>query len=277
MVQTAEQASQAVVTAEDLRLKVAISCRILGMLGLVRESTGHVSARIPGTDEMWIRCRGGDECGITFTGLHNVRRVNFDGEGPGLGSEHAAPNETAIHGEIYRARPEVQAVVHAHPPYALLCGITNLEFRPLFGAYDPSALRIVLQGVPVFNRSVTVTNPALAAEMLGAMGERDVVLMKGHGITVTGPSVEAATTQAIRFDNLAQIMWQVALSGRQADELSPQDMAVFTRMRGGEAGGLARESGRRWMDLPGVETWGWKHYVKLLQVSNIGLPDDTWG
>ena len=45
--------------ADDLRFKVATSSRILGMQGLVRESTGHVSARIPGKDEMWIRCRGG--------------------------------------------------------------------------------------------------------------------------------------------------------------------------------------------------------------------------
>jgi ribulose-5-phosphate 4-epimerase/fuculose-1-phosphate aldolase len=260
-------------TAQDLRLKVAISCRILGMLGLVRDSTGHVSARIPGTNEMWIRCRGGDELGLEFTGLHNVRRVNFDGEGPGLGTEHAAPNETAIHGEIYKARPEVQAVVHAHPPYALLCGITGLEYRPVFGAFDPSALNIALKGVPIYPRAITITNPELGADLIKVMGDRDVVLMKGHGITVTAGTVEAATTQAIRFDQLSQIMWQLALSGRQAPDLSPEDMAVFNRPRGGNA-----EGGRRggWASLSGVETWGWKHYVKLLQVNNIGLPDDTW-
>jgi ribulose-5-phosphate 4-epimerase/fuculose-1-phosphate aldolase len=272
MTQTAERYGASVETAQELRLKVAISCRILGMLGLVRDTTGHVSARIPGTDEMWIRCRGGDEYGLIFTGLHNIRRVSFDGEGPGLGPDHAAPNETAIHGEIYRAKPEVQAVVHAHPPYALLCGITGLEFRPIIGAYDPSALNIALRGVPVFPRSVTVTNAALAAEMLAAMGERDVVLMRGHGITVTGRTVEQVTSQAIRFDSLAQIMWQVALSGRHAPDISQEDIAHFTREgRGGRIGG-----GRTWMSLPGVETWGWKQHVKLLQVSGIGLPDDTW-
>ena len=256
-------------SVDELRLKVATACRILGMLGLVRESTGHVSARIPGTDEMWIRCRGGDECGLTFTGLHNVRRTTFDGEGPGLGMAHAAPNETAIHGEIYRARPQAQAVVHAHPPYALLCGVTNLAFQPVFGAFDPSALNIILKGVPVFPRSVTVTNARLGAEMLAAMGDRDVVLMKGHGITVYGPTVEAATTLAIKFDSVANIMWQIALSGRTADNISPEDMAQYTRPSRGES----RDRGG-WAGLPGVETWGWKYYVKLLQANNIGLPDD---
>lgn len=268
-----ESTAARVESAEDLRLKVAISCRILGMLGLVQGSTGHVSARIPGTDEMWIRCRGGDECGLMFTGLHNVRRVNFDGEGPGLGAEHASPNETAIHGEIYRAHPEVQAVVHAHPHYALLCGITRLEFRPVFGAFDPSALSIVTQGVPVFPRAVTVTNKQIAVDMLAAMGQRDVLLMQGHGITVTGATVESATTLAIRFDRLAQIMWELARSGLPCPEISAEDMAYYGS---GAARGGERTGRRGWRDMAGVETWGWKYYVKMLQVNNIGLPDDTW-
>ena len=89
----------------ELRMKVATSCRVLGMLGLVNESTGHVCTRVPGTDEMWIRCRGGDELGLTFTGIHNIRRTDFDGNGPHVGDKHGSPNETPIHGEIYRAHP----------------------------------------------------------------------------------------------------------------------------------------------------------------------------
>ncbi len=254
--------------ADDLRFKVATSSRILGMQGLVRESTGHVSARIPGKNEMWIRCRGGNEQGIMFTGLHNVRRTDFDGEGPGVGAAHASPNETAIHGEIYRARPDVQAVVHAHPYYALMAGVTDLEFKPIFGGYDPSSLSIVLKGVPVYPHAATVTNKKLAADMLASMGDRDVVLMKGHGITVATTSVEQATALAIRFDRLAQIMWELALSGRPATELSGADLARYDR--------AARTSppATGWSAIEGAENFAWNHYVKLLEVSNIGLPDD---
>jgi ribulose-5-phosphate 4-epimerase/fuculose-1-phosphate aldolase len=107
--------------------------------------------------------------------------------------------------------------------------VTNLEFRPVFGAYDPSALQIVLKGVPVFPRSVSIVNKQLAADLLACMGDRDVVLMKGHGITVTGKSLEEATSQAIRFDRLARVMWELATSGRQADEISPEDVARYDR------------------------------------------------
>ena len=252
---------------DDIRMKVAISCRILGMLGLMNESTGHVSARVPGADEMWLRCRGGDECGIAFTGVHNIRRVDFDGKGPGLGDTHAAPDETPVHGEIYRAHPEVQAVVHAHPYYTLLCGITDLEFRPVFGAYDPSSLDIVLKGVPVFPRAVTVVNKELASAMLQSMGQRNVLLMRGHGITVTGPSIQQATALAIRFNRVARIMWEIQMSGRQASNLSDIDMARYDGRERPVRGGWRNK-------LQGAENFAWNHYVKLLQANNIGLPDD---
>ena len=253
---------------DELRMKVAVSCRILGMRGLVEGSTGHVSARIPGTDEMWIRCRGGAEAGLTFTGIHNIRRTDFDGKGPGVDSAHASPNETAIHGEIYRAHPEVMSVVHAHPYYALMCGVTRLEFRPVFGAYDPASLAMVMAGVPVFPRAVTVTNKELGADMLEAMGDRDVLLMQGHGITATGPSVEQVTSLAIRFDRTAKIMWDIVISGREAPVISDEDMARYDRRD------RAPEARTGWRALEGTEKFGWNHDLRLLEANNIGLPDD---
>lgn len=251
---------------EELRWKVAAACRILGTLGLVRESTGHVSARIPGTDEMWVRCRGGDERGLMFTDLDNVRRVNFDGEGPGMGDRHAKPNETPIHGEIYRAYPEVQSVVHAHPYYALLCGVTDVQYKPVFAAYDPASLSIILKGVPIYERSATVVNKEMGTEMVGAMGDRDVLLMRGHGITVSGGSVEAATVQAIRFDRLSQIMWEIAASGREPIEIGKEDRARYERV------GQGPRPAAGWASLAGAESWTWNHYLELLRVYNVGLP-----
>jgi ribulose-5-phosphate 4-epimerase/fuculose-1-phosphate aldolase len=251
---------------DELRWKVATSCRILGMQGLVRESTGHVSARIPGTDEMFVRCRGGDERGLLFTDVDNVRRVDFDGNGPGMGDRHARPNETPIHGEIYRAHPEVQAIVHAHPYYALMCGVTDLQYRPVFAAYDPSSLSIILKGVPIFEQSATVENKEQGADMLAAMGDRDILLMRGHGITVSGGSVEKVTTQAIKFDQLSRIMWDIALSGREPIEIRDEDRKRYEGM------GRGPRATSGWASLEGSDSWGWNHYVELLRVQNIGVP-----
>jgi ribulose-5-phosphate 4-epimerase/fuculose-1-phosphate aldolase len=181
---------------EELREKVAVSCRILAMEGLVDEILGHVSVRIAGVDEMWIRCRSSEEEGVRYTTADAVRRVDFDGRGPHKGEQYQVPNELPIHGEIYKRRPEVGCVIHAHPKEALICGITELEFRPILGAFNITAMRMALEGIPVFPRSYLVNRPELATPLIEIMAEKSICLMKGHGITVTGKTVEEATVRA---------------------------------------------------------------------------------
>jgi hypothetical protein len=118
--------------------------------------------------------------------------------------------------------------------------------------------------VPIFPRAVTVINKQLAAEMLAAMGDRDVVLMQGHGITVYSSSVETATALAIRFDRMAQIMWNLAQSGLKAYDIAEQDMP---RRRDPQQG-PQRLPLRSWGELEGTELWPWKYYVRLLSQQN---------
>jgi len=165
-------------STEELREKVAISCRILAMEGLVDEILGHVSARIADADEMWIRCRSLEEEGVRYTTVEAIRRVNFDGKGSHRGEPYQVPNELSIHGEIYKKRPDVGCVIHAHPKEALICGITELEFRPIFGAFNITAMRMALEGIPVFAHSYLINRPELAAPMIEIMGEKSICLMQ---------------------------------------------------------------------------------------------------
>lgn len=238
--------------------------RILGMHGLVREITGHVSARIPGTNEMFIRCRGGNERGLLYTDIQQIRRLDFNGQGPGLGEGYMAPFELPIHGEMYKARPEVQAVVHAHPYAAVMCGILGLEFRPIFGAFDPGGLSIAAQGLPVYPRSILISRPELGTDLVAAMGHRDCCLMKGHGITAVGPSVEAATILALRLENLARMILEIAHLGREAPSISPEDLQAFGYLGAGAARGPG---------IPRGEEWVWSHYVQVLR-DGVGVPPD---
>ncbi|HZT07564.1 MAG TPA: class II aldolase/adducin family protein [Chloroflexota bacterium] len=247
-----------------LRQKVAISMRILGMEGLVKDITGHVSARIPGTNEMFIRCRGGNERGLMYTDVQQIRRLDFDGKGDGLGADFMAPLELPIHGENYKARPEVAAVVHAHPHAAVLCGILGLEFKPIFGAYDPGAMGIAAKGLPVYPRSVLINRQELGQDLVAAMGPRDCCLMKGHGITAVGPSVEAATLLALRLERLAEMILEIAHLGREAPSISQEDLEAFGYVDG-------RAPTRA--NIPRGEEWVWAHYVKLVEDS-VGIPAD---
>jgi len=235
-------------SSKELQEKVAVSCRILAMEGLVEGLLGHVSVRIPGTNEMLIRCRSQKEQGVRYTTADAIRRVDFDGHGPHLGEHYRVPNELPIHGEIYKKRLEAGCVIHAHPPDALICGITGLEFRPIFGAFNIPALRMALEGIPIFPRSCLIARAELAAPMIDIMGQKNICLMKGHGITVTGKTVEEATVRALNFNTLARITLQVALTGRKAPDIGVEDIQELPDL------------GSTFNDL-----WVWRCYVKKLQ------------
>jgi ribulose-5-phosphate 4-epimerase/fuculose-1-phosphate aldolase len=241
---------------EPLREKIMLSCRILAMEGMVERITGHVSARITDSDEMWIRCRSPEEEGVRYTTIDAIRRVDFDGKGPHKGEQYQVPNELPIHGEIYKKAPAVGCVIHAHPPEALICGITDLAFRPIFGAFNIPAMRMALDGIPVFPRSYLVTRPELAAPMIEIMGEKTICLMKGHGMTVIGKTVEEATMRALNFNMLAKATLQVAQTGRKAPDISAEDLEKLPDL------------GSTFND-----TWIWRYYVRKLKEEDHHLSD----
>lgn len=214
-------------THEDtpaLRALVATSCRVLAAKGLVEGILGHVSARVS-EDELVVRCRAESEPGLACSDASDVWRVRFDGTPVDLPSGFSPPKELPIHTELLRTRPEFGAVVHAHPPAALLCGLAQLSPRPVFGAFNIPALRLALDGVPVYPRPILITRPELAAEMLESMGSRPVCLLYGHGITAAAESVEAATVLAVALNALLWVTVELARLGAQPPAVDEHDIA----------------------------------------------------
>ncbi|HEY4459213.1 MAG TPA: class II aldolase/adducin family protein [Pseudonocardiaceae bacterium] len=209
---------------DELRAEIALACRILAVEGLVDGILGHVSVRV-GEDQMLIRSRGPREHGLLFTEDADIRLVDFDGRGTEIVDGYAVPNELPIHGEVLRARPEVGAVVHAHPPAVLTCGIAELPLRPIFGSFNIPAMRMAHNGIPVYPRSVLIRRPDLAKEMLAAMGDAPVCVLRGHGITVTGRNVREAVMRALNLNALAVATLDVAKTGRTAPDIPAEDIA----------------------------------------------------
>jgi ribulose-5-phosphate 4-epimerase/fuculose-1-phosphate aldolase len=205
-----------------LRHRIATSCRVLAQQGLVDGILGHVSARVA-EDELLVRVRNADERGLAMTRGRDVARLRFDGTSVDVPEGARAPNELPIHVEVLRARPSVGAVIHAHPRSALLAGLADLVPRPVFGAYNIPAMRLAERGVPVYERSVLVTRPELAREMVAAMGDHPVVVLRGHGITVAAPTVEQATVLACDLDTLLEVTVELARLGATAPDVSDAD------------------------------------------------------
>lgn len=235
----------------QLREMVARSCRILGKLNLTKEPSGHVSARMPGENKVLIKARGPAESGLRFVSADDIITVNFEGKKVDGGAGLESPQEVFIHTWLYKTRPEVQCVVHVHPLTVVLFTICNKPLQPLFGAYDPSALRLVVTGLSTYPRSVTVSNDKLGEEFVQAMGDKPACLMRGHGITSVGPSIEEATLTAIKLNDVAEINYRASLLG-EPQPISSEDIeAIVGLTRGGKASVHAGSSWRYYCSLLG--------------------------
>lgn len=209
---------------------------------------------------MFIRCLGGNERGLLYTDVDQVRALDFDRSANEVDG-YRVPLELPIHGEIYKGKADVQSVVHAHPYHCLLAGIAGVELRPIYGAYEPLSLSAAMRGIPTYPRSILIDGPELAAELMATMGDRDCCLMRGHGITVTGPSVEAATLLLMRLELLAKINLETTRTGGKPQELSREDMNAFAFI---VEQGIQRAVSK-------VYEWTWNHYAQRV-ADTVGLP-----
>jgi ribulose-5-phosphate 4-epimerase/fuculose-1-phosphate aldolase len=238
---------------DELRADVALACRILAETGCVREITGHVSARAPGAAKILVRCRPPHDPGVRFTVADDIKLVDIDATNADLDGGYALPGEWAIHTEIYRARPDVGSVVHAHPPASLSCGILNLPLLPVIGAYDPGAMELAVRGVPVFPRAVLISDPELGRALAGTLGDLDACLLRGHGSVAVGADLQQATIRAIKLETLAELTLRLrAVPGAPPTLLSDEDIkevSSFITSRNAAAA-YAR--------------WTWDHYRLLL-------------
>ena len=213
---------------------VATACQVMAEQDLVEHVLGHISVRVA-PEELLVRCRGPEEAGLAYTTADDIRRVDFDGTGD-LGG-WAAPNELPIHTEVLRRRPEATAVVHAHPPAVVAASLLDDPLRPIYGAYDIPAARLAAGGIPVWPRSALITSRDLAGSMADALGDRPVVLLRGHGLVsvAAGPPQQAvarAVQQAIEVNRLARMTLTLRAAGGTPAAISDEDLAALPDLGG---------------------------------------------
>jgi ribulose-5-phosphate 4-epimerase/fuculose-1-phosphate aldolase len=233
----------------------------------VKGSTGHVSARIPGRDEIVVRGRPSIDRGLRFAEPDSIINVDLEGRPVGDAGDVRRVGEIFIHTELYRRRPEVNAVIHAHPPGVLLCTMTGLSLRPIFGGYEPSGMKMALEGLPLFERTITLHTLDETLPFLEVMGSSDVCLMRAHGIAVAGRSVEDVTHKAIVLETLARLNWYASLRGVAIPEVPQDDRDVWA-----ERARVARDRGDERDDNA-----SWAYYLALLEQGGLQFDDVALG
>jgi ribulose-5-phosphate 4-epimerase/fuculose-1-phosphate aldolase len=197
--------------------------RILAMHEVL-DSYGHISARSDKNPDRFIisRARAPE---LMVAG--DVMELNVADSEPLKGEKRKAFIERYIHGEIYRRRPDVIAVVHSHSPSVIPFGVTRSKLRPIYhmGSFLGA-------GVPVYDiRKVRKDNDLLVRDnplgeaLAESLGKCTCVLMRGHGMTVVGGSVPEVVFRSIYTEMNARLQIQATQLEGPIEFLSDEEAA----------------------------------------------------
>jgi len=166
---------------------------------------GHVSIRMP--DDPTHFYMKPHSFGFDEITPENMVICNMQGDKVGgTGRKHS---EVYIHSEIYKARPDVNSIIHAHPTYAVAFSATGQRLQPVS---QPSVA--FAEGLPYFDEAIDlIRTPALGVGVATALGNCKAVLMRNHGVTVVGSSVDEATILLIMLENACQIQLAAMSAG----------------------------------------------------------------
>ena len=190
--------------------KLATANRILFDQGVV-DGFGHISVRHDKSpDHFLLSCN-------RAPGL--VRREDilcYDMNGDlAVPSDKRSYLERFIHSEIYRVRPDVVSVVHSHSPSVIPFGVTGQRLRPVFhmSGFLGSGSSLFEIRDAGGNTDMLIRDSGLGKALAQSLGQHNCVLMRGHGSTTVGPSIEVAVYRAIYAEVNAKLQLQAAALG----------------------------------------------------------------
>jgi ribulose-5-phosphate 4-epimerase/fuculose-1-phosphate aldolase len=171
-----------------------VANRILAAEGVL-DGFGHVSIRDPRDPACYLMSRSLAPALVTAA---DIIQHDLDNK-PTQDHGHSLYYERWIHGEIYKARPPVNAIVHSHSPTVVPFASTKAPLRPIL--HNASFLGF---GTPVFeirnfipNSDLMISTAALGKALAQALGPTaDVILLRGHGNVVVGPTLQIAVFRA---------------------------------------------------------------------------------
>jgi ribulose-5-phosphate 4-epimerase/fuculose-1-phosphate aldolase len=186
---------------------IAVANRILADQQVL-DAYGHVSGRHPGNPSRFLMGRNLAPALVTAA---DIVEYDLDGNPIGAPANFTHFLERFIHAEVYRARDDVKAVIHTHSPAVIPFGVTKAPLKPMYhmGAF-------LAPGVPVFEireaaggmTNMLVSNAKLGKALAETLGDKNVLLMRGHGNVVVAASLPMAVFRAVYTETNARLQMQ---------------------------------------------------------------------
>jgi L-fuculose-phosphate aldolase len=177
---------------------------------------GHISFRLP--DDPTLFLMKAHSIGLDEITMQNI--LTIDLEGDVVAGNARRHSEVYIHSEIFKARPDVNCVIHTHPTYSIALSATG---RPLRCYSQPGALFYDALGTYTDTINL-IRSHATGAGVARALGRGRAVLLKNHGVVVTGASIAEAVIGTIMLENGAMVQLLVEAAGDPAPEFPRADI-----------------------------------------------------
>jgi len=202
--------------------------RILADQGVL-DGYGHVSMRHGSAADRYFLSRSKSPAIIT---AEDIMEYDLDSN-PVDQQGRLMYIERYIHGEIYKARPDVNAVVHSHSPTVIPFSVTTVKLRPI--CHMSAFLK---QDVPNFEirdcdgmTDLLIRNAKHGAGLASVLGSHDVALMRGHGNVCVGPNIMTAVYRAVYTEVNARLQAQAIALGGPINFLEPEECELITSRR----------------------------------------------
>ncbi len=218
----AQQASGSASLAAPQRIEDLVTANRILAMEEVLDGYGHVSVRSDRDPSRYYLSRS---LAPDLVEPRDILEFDLDSRPVDAGGR-TSYIEAFIHGEIYRARPDVQAVIHTHSPALIPFGVSSVPLRPVYhmGAF-------IGEGVPIFDiRAATgqatdmlIRNAALGRALAQSLGSHGAALMRGHGAVVVGPSLQDAVGRSVYLQINATLQLQAITLGGTVQYLDQEE------------------------------------------------------
>jgi len=205
--------------------RVVAANRILANEDVV-DAFGHVSVRDPRNSERYVMSHSR---GPSLVELEDLLEFEADGSKVNPDDPRRPYGERMIHGAMYEARPDVNAVVHHHSYDVVPYSVSTTALRPLMHITS-----IIGNEIPVWDirddfgdTDMLVRSREMGRRLAQVMGDNTCLLIRGHGAVVVGANVKQAVMSAVYLQVNAQLLAQ-ALTMGEPEYLSPQEVELAT-------------------------------------------------
>lgn len=215
----------------EVAIELVDANRILFHQGVL-DGFGHVSLRDPDrSDRFWLSRNRAP----ALVEPDDLMRFDFDGQAEG--DDRRPYLERFIHGEIYRARPDITAIVHSHSPTVVPFTVVDVPFRPvchMCGFIGRQAPVFEIRENAGIGTDLLIRDSRLGSQLAACIGDSSLALMRGHGLTVVGKTLHQAVFRAVYVEQNARFLSEALKLSPRVTHLTDEEAAATAATTDGQ-------------------------------------------